>query len=57
MLVKHVIYLCFCSSQGEGWILLEKTWTSWIWRKPGDTGENLEILEILEKGVSLSTYG
>ena len=59
MLVKHVIYLCFCSSQGEGWILLEKTWTSWIWRrpswtswiwrKPGDTGENLEILEILEK--------
>ena len=25
---------------------LEKpSWTSWIWRKPGDTGENLEILE------------
>ena len=43
MLVKHVIYLCFCSSQdrdGEGLILLEKTW-----RRPGDTGEDLEILE------------
>ena len=41
MLVKHVIQLCFCSSQvrdGEG---------GYYWRKPGPpgSGEDLEILE------------
>ena len=33
--------MCFYSSQdrdGEGWILLEKTW-----RRPGDTGEDMEL--------------
>ena len=49
--MKHVIYFYVFAVLK---IDLEKTWrrpswTSWIWRKPGDTGENLEILEILEK--------
>ena len=40
--------MCFYSSQdrgGEGWILLEKTWTKpgENLEKPGDTGEDMEL--------------
>ena len=47
--------MCFYSSQdrgGEGWILLEKTW-----RRPGDTGEDMELNKKNKDSYILLSWG